>query len=423
MKRIMSLSEVDQWIEKQSNDRDYTIRKRIPGYEAFRLEIGSKLKQRKSIRLYWNDNGKVSYPLLGIYPYVKFEEAFRKFADFAGNKDRAEKPRAIRLFKDIWIEFVNENPLSFKQKTIDSYRKRTNRHILSTSIADMDIADITLDDLKIEIFSKNKKQPATNVKLFYILRNILKFATEKGYLKNDILENFVFSDSYEAPCKTNTQSHSKIVNKLDLKNFLESVSNAKISVKKKILIFFALETALRSMNLFDLKWKDIDFEKNRIYIGKERMKGELRTEKSRQDFILPLSNTMISLLMRLRELEKIKNSDLKKRVFDGIGDQPMNDLLRKLAGITKHGLRGTFKTHVMKGIKDHRTPNFIIEMYMSHIPDMTKVEASYFEANYKDDENQKMMRELAEWWNDYLLKLFDFKKILLNEGENDALSL
>jgi len=178
------------------------------------------------------------------------------------------------------------------------------------------------------------------------------------------------------------------------------------------------------MNLFDLKWKDIDFEKNRIYIGKERMKGELRTEKSRQDFILPLSNTMISLLMRLRELEKIKNSDLNKRVFDGIGDQPMNDLLRKLAGITKHGLRGTFKTHVMKGIKDHRTPNFIIEMYMSHIPDMTKVEASYFEANYKDDENQKMLRELAEWWDQYLSNLFDFKKILLNEeGENDALSL
>jgi len=91
MRRIMSLAEVDQWIEKQSNDREYTIRKRIPGYEAFRLEIGSRLKQRKSIRLYWNNNGKVSYPLLGIYPYVKFEEAFRKFADFAGNKDRTEK--------------------------------------------------------------------------------------------------------------------------------------------------------------------------------------------------------------------------------------------------------------------------------------------------------------------------------------------
>ena len=283
----------------------------------------------------------------------------------------------------------------------------------------MDIADITLDDLKIEIFSKNKKSPATNIKLFYIIRNIIKFAIEKGYLKTDILENFVFSGSYEAPCKTNTRSHSKIINKSDLKNFLESVSNAKISTKKKILIFFSLETALRSMNLFDLRWRDVNFEKKYIHIPKERMKGELRTEKSRQDFILPLSDTMISLLLRLKELEKVTNiqKSANELVFDGIGDQPMNYLLKKLAGITKHGLRGTFKTHVMKGIKDHRTPNFIIEMYMSHIPDMTKVEASYFEASYEDDENQKMMKELAEWWDDRLLKLFDFKNSILKDNQ------
>ena len=419
MKRIMSLAEVDCWIEKQSNDREYTIRKRIPGYEAFRLELGSKLNQRKSIRLYWNNNGKVSYPLLGIYPYVKFEEAFRKFADFAGGKDRTEKPRAIRSFRDIWTEFIKENPLTFKQKTIDSYKKRTNRHILSTSIADMDIADISLDDLKIEIFSKNKKSPATNIKLFYIIRNIIKFAIEKGYLKNDILENFVFSDIYEAPGKTNNKSHPKIVNTSDLENFLMLASNAKISVKKKILIFFSLETALRSMNLFDLRWRDVNFEKKYIHIPKERMKGELRTEKSRQDFILPLSNTMISLLMRLRELEKVTNiqKSANELVFDGIGDQPMNYLLRKFAGVTKHGLRGTFKTHVMKNINDHRIPNFIIEMYMSHIPDMTKVEASYFEASYEDEENQKMMRELAEWWDRFLLELFDFKNSILKDNQ------
>ena len=71
------------------------------------------------------------------------------------------------------------------------------------------------------------------------------------------------------------------------------------------------------------------FRKKRIYIGKERMKGELRTEKSRQDFILPLSDTMISLLLRLKELEKVTNThkSANELVFNGIGDQPMNYLL------------------------------------------------------------------------------------------------
>ena len=68
------------------------------------------------------------------------------------------------------------------------------------------------------------------------------------------------------------------------------------------------------------------------------MKGKLQTLNSRHDFILPLSDTMIALLQKLKELEKIKSADLKECVFGGIGDQPLNDFLRRTAGITKHGL-------------------------------------------------------------------------------------
>ena len=53
MQKRMSFQEIDQWIEKQSNDRNYTIRKAIPGFESFILEISSKIKQKKTIRLYW----------------------------------------------------------------------------------------------------------------------------------------------------------------------------------------------------------------------------------------------------------------------------------------------------------------------------------------------------------------------------------
>lgn len=52
MQKRMSFQEIDQWIEKQSNDRNYTIRKAIPGFESFILEISSKIKQKKTIRLY-----------------------------------------------------------------------------------------------------------------------------------------------------------------------------------------------------------------------------------------------------------------------------------------------------------------------------------------------------------------------------------
>lgn len=153
------------------------------------------------------------------------------------------------------------------------------------------------------------------------------------------------------------------------------------------------------------------------------MKGELRTLNSRRDFILPLSETMISLLLRLKELEKIKSADLKECVFGGIGDQPLNDFLRRTAGITKHGLRGTFRTFMMKTSLKNRFPDAPIELYMSHKPVKSEVAAAYIDMRYDDDDVQVILREIAQWWDQYLLELFDFKKALLGEGATDVLQM
>ena len=111
------------------------------------------------------------------------------------------------------------------------------------------------------------------------------------------------------------------------------------------------------------------------------------------------------------------------KVFEGISDQKINYFLTKIAGITKHGLRGTMKTFAMKRIMDHKIPNFFIELYMYHSPSISDVEASYIDARYEDGEIQAILRNLANWWDSYLRGLYDFRKILLNEGENDELKV
>jgi phage integrase len=425
MQKRMSFQEIDQWIEKQTNDRNYTIRKAIPGFESFILEISSKIKQKKTIRLYWRnkETGKVTYPLLGKFPYSTFEECFKKFADYvATDKTQSEKPRAIRSFREVWTSFMESNPEKFKDKTLKSYRNRSNKHILKTKLADMNINDIVLSDLE-AIFNSAEEKPATNEKIFYIFRNVFKYAKKQNYIKKNILDGYFFRDHYEASSKANSRHHEKIINSSDLEDFLKNVVNSKLIIKKKILILFALETALRSMNLFDIRWKDIDFEKKLITIEKERMKGELRTLNSRRDFILPLSDTVIALLRKLKELEKIKNADLKECVFGGIGDQPLNDFLRRTAGITKHGLRGTFRTFMMKTTLKNRFPDAPIELYMAHKPVKSEVAAAYIDMRYDDDQVQVILREIAQWWDQYLLELFDFKKALLGEGATDVLQM
>jgi prophage CP4-57-like integrase len=250
-----------------------------------------------------------------------------------------------------------------------------------------------------------------------MIKNIFRYAKKEHFIRKNPLSIWRFGDEYDNS-RRNVEHHQKIVSPELLGKFLKDLADSKIGVRRKILIYFGLGTGLRSMNIVGengIKWKDIDFEKKYIFFEKSRMKGEKRTEKSRQDFILPLSDTMISLLLELKKLNKPNKND---RVFENIADSTINQILKRIAGITKHGLRGTLKTFATKNLKNHKTPNFIIEMYLYHAPSMSEVEMAYSELLYKDPEIQAQLCDFAEWWDQYLLSLFNFKKALLG-GEDE----
>lgn len=406
---------IDKWIERQKNDQDFYIRLPIPGFEKFKLFISPK--QKKCIHMYHYDDatGKVTYPKIGEFPYLKFEEAFLR----RGSVSKRDKATPILKFRDIWEKFLEDNPKNFKENTLKTFRVRGNKYILSTLISNKNIEDITIEDLQANIFNKVERiSPTTNKKLASAIKNIFRYAKKEHFIKNNPLASWKFGDEYENSRK-NVQHHEKIISPELLQKFLKDVADSKIGIRRKILIYFGLETGLRSMNIVGengIKWKDVDFEKKCIYFERSRMKGEKRTEKSRQDFILPLSNTMISLLEEIKKLNKPNKND---RVFENIADSTINQILKRIAGITKHGLRGTLKTFATKNLKNHKTPNFIIEMYLYHAPSMSEVEMAYSELLYKDPEIQAQLRDFAEWWDRYLLDLFDFKKALLGGYEDE----
>lgn len=181
------------------------------------------------------------------------------------------------------------------------------------------------------------------------------------------------------------------------------------NIEKKRYIIFTLLTALRAMNMDDLRFDYVNFEKKVLHIPKKEMKGMLRTEEERQDLILPLSNAATQILQS--QTPRYINS-FGYAIFFKISDTAINNTLKEVFQVTRHGLRGTFKTFTMKQMKSHRLPNFIIEMYMHHEPILSKTEKSYTELTYEDHEIQDMLRELAEWWEKYLLGLFDFREAL-----------
>lgn len=402
----MNFEKVDKWIEAQHNPKKITIRQKIPGFEKFKLEIGPS--QRKTIRLYYSKRGRACYILLGEYPYVRFAEAFERGVRKINERAKTgQKPKSAYTFCDLRKEFISyaEKILKLKSTTIDTYEKRINAHIIPR-IGRVPIEDLTLDLLREKIFTPLEGEPVTNSKAFYILKNFFTFAKKKSYISINPISNFKFSDEYALPSKKN--HHKKIINPSDLRDFLVSVCSLK-NIEKKRYIIFSLLTSLRAMNLDDLRFNYVNFEKKILYIPKKEMKGMLRTEEERQDLILPLSNTATQILQS--QTPRYINS-FGDAIFFKISDTSINNTLKEIFQITRHGLRGTFKTFAMKQMKSHRLPNFIVEMYMHHEPSLTKTEKSYAELKYEDHEIQDMLRELAGWWEKYLLNLFDFREAL-----------
>ena len=401
----MNFEKVDKWIEAQHNPKKITIRQKIPGFEKFKLEIGPS--QRKTIRLYYSRRGRACYILLGEYPYVKFAEAFERGVRKMNEKAvTGQKPKSAYTFMDLRREFITyaQNVLKLKHTTLTTYEKRINKHIVP-KIGRVPIEDLTLDALRENLFNSLESEPVANSKTYYILKNFFIFAKKKGYISINPLANFKFTDEYSLPSKKS--HHRKIINPSDLRDFLVSVCSIK-NIEKKRYIIFALMTALRSMNLDCLRVEYINFEKKILHIPKMEMKGMLRTEEERQDLILPLCDTAVKIL----QLQTPHINSFGDEIFFKISSNSINNMLKEKFGITRHGLRGTFKTFSMKNIRNHRLPNFIIELYMHHEPSLTKTEKSYAELNYEDHEIQDMLRELADWWEKYLIDLFDFREAL-----------
>ncbi|CAD7286877.1 tyrosine-type recombinase/integrase [Campylobacter suis] len=409
---MFDFKKMRNWIDSQRNTKEIPTRIKIPDSPRWRLEISPK--QKKTIKLYTNIDNKVNYISIGEYPIDSFESMLKETQRLQDTIREGKKPIPRKIFKDVWNNFidnyVNKN-LKLKSNTIKGYKNRANKYILNTNIANKAIGDITLDDLKRNIFNPNENKPATNYKLYSILLNCFKYAKKYGHIENNILANFDFSEEYELPSRKTSKHHPKLINEKDLAEFLKNIMNLEIlNNRRKILVLLTLETAMRSMNIFDLRWRDINLNDKTITITKNRMKGELRTEKSRQDFILPLSDTMTEILSILKDKEKGND-----KVFTNVSDQKINNLLKKISGITKHGLRGTFKTFCMKNLKNHNIHNIFIELYMYHQPAKNEVEAAYMELSYKDKDIQKELRVLANWWDKYLISLYDFKSILIGE--------
>ena len=361
------------------------------GVTEARSKAHTILKELKAKNISINQykaNQKVNYSFK-IY-FDKFLK-LRKLKGLKARSIRAIKNRILNhcseiLDKDI-RDFAN-NPATIRDFLEDFVSKDDKGFTDMKRRVINDIQSIFDEAIYEEIITRN---PIKGLKTR--LGSVKKCIHRKAILKENLLKEFL----------------------IDLKN--HNFDNNPIL---KLNLYFLLLTAVRPANACQAKWSEIDFEKNVWVIPAEKMKIS-----ENGNHIVPLSSHTIKLLKALKPLTShsdylFASLDIKGNPTHLHLNSPRNNIKKIQNGKYKddldaHGFRRIFSSfttfHSSKIIKkytmDFRTTR---EICLAH-----KVNNSIEDA-YTTLQDLEAVRNLFQWWGEYLNKLcsFEFEKLYEN---------
>ena len=342
----------------------------------------------KSWRLAFRVAGKPQTVSFGAYPTVTLAEARRKRDDYKVQLAKGVDPRAETVKTKMTLLAATEAYWAGRGDVSDSYRKLVVRGIemhLGPKLGSKDIGAIARDDLMAALLVMDAKGLFDYVRKVRIwVGMVFDWAVERGLAK---LNPAALIDPKKAFGKRESKGHAALA--LDeVPEFL-----ARLSFEKPIQSVLACRllalTWVRTSELREMTWLELDFEKRLWTIPVGRM-------KRKREHLVPLSPAACRIVETMRE-----RSQGSVYVFpnDRRSDRPMseNSILYMMGRIgyggrmTGHGWRSVGSTWANQA---GYNPD-AIERQLSHAPD-DKVRAAYNRAEYMDIRTQ-MMTDWALW--------------------------
>lgn len=250
-----------------------------------------------------------------------------------------------------------------------------------------ELKTLEVDDLR-QRLEKEGKSPQTVKHILALLRRIIRFGAKKGLCRLPDSSQL----NFELPTVDNVKT--EFLDEEHLKKLIAALDNDPDQVRAK-LAKLALFTGMRKRALTGLKWDDIDFEKNFIFLrGENAKKG--KTE------IIPMNDNAKSVLLSITHLD---NSSL---VFPGSNGQRIVSFesfyqrIRIAADLPDgfrplHGLRHTFASllastgrvdlYTLQKLLTHSSPE-MTQRY-AHLADAALMSASSNIGRIFDDMDNK----------------------------------
>ncbi|MDD3597190.1 integrase arm-type DNA-binding domain-containing protein [Sulfuricurvum sp.] len=398
------------------------------------LQLLVKLDGRKIWEIRYTINGKAKKTTLGTYPTVSLakarairDEYKRKSFEGIDPIDERKKSKKIIAEKEAvnqamsegqfhkvaygWLNSLNDAESTHK-KRLSSFENDIfpffctydkHKHIVSSK----HINDIKHPELLKVLTEKEKTAPVVANRRFIDCKRLWRYAINHGHTEINTPDRI----SIDAFKKHEVKHRPKITDEKVLGEMLRAIDSYKGEggiIVRNVLRLTAL-TMLRIGNLATLKWNNIYFKKGVIIIKRSEMKVK---DKNLPDFVLPLSRQAIEILKETKEL-----TGWGEWVFHGIKDsryhvnkESGNKALRKMGFTdeengrkqTLHSFRGTYASLARTHHKDHGAVFEALERVLDHQEGNQVVRAYAHMADYTEQ-----MRELLQWWADFLDELKD----------------
>lgn len=312
------------------------------------------------------------------------------------HKDINTKKEQQQIQKDTFKKVALEWHKNYSSEVTENYHYKLERALelyLFPFIGNKPITDITRKDI-INILQtlKEKDLVETANRSFMILNKIYMYAVTLEKIPHNITADI---DKKIILGKREKVSYPTFTKAKDIKGLLLSIDDYEGDVSTKYAQKILPYLFVRSFNIRNMLWNEIDFENNQWIIPANKM-------KTKKEFILSLPHQVIKLL----EEVKIYNID-SQYVFPGIRsrDRPISDntlisALRRMGykkeEFAPHGFRSMFSTIAHENMNNHGYSSEIIEALLAH-EERNKVKAVYNRATYKEQ-----MKNLIQWYADYL---------------------
>nr|WP_315017288.1 tyrosine-type recombinase/integrase [uncultured Campylobacter sp.] len=361
---------------------------------------GKKSLTKTFIFRYADEERKTNQIIIGKYPSITLAEARAKAAELKRLKERGEDikkaviaQKAVK-FADVAREWIEKE----QTKSASSLSRETGRinNYLMPYLKDGDVKTLARRDYAqvIERIQETETKKGishdTSKRTFRLLRKILDLAVSKGYIDHNPTRDIIFTDTFKT---SKCENFRAITDPERLGELLRAIDGFRGSNSTKQALIFGTHTFLRSVNVRELKWQYVSFDKDLIIFPAGAM-------KMRADFAVPLSRQTKELLKAQYEIRRgdfVFPSDITS--LKPLSENTLNYALKRLGfgdETVFHGLRATASTLLNENIKRHGKDAEIIELCLDH-RERNKIKSIYDRSQRLDER-----AELMQWWSDYL---------------------